>query len=191
MSLAFVYWVAFKGKEKTLCFPLSPRTPGEWVPNVYRCALIKLGLYNCRRRDYEELVELGAEIGMKIRERDGNSSDSKVCHHTKSQVVGVPQCASLDTIHTLLNKYSYSLLEGIIFTHPPPPPTHTHTHPLPNRSLSTYTSTYKFTSVTTIPLWWSLPPVIVNVFNIHSIGYLWRLLSCILEKKGTEYRIYL
>lgn len=28
-------------------------------------------------------MELGAEIGMKIRERDSNSSDSKVCPQTR------------------------------------------------------------------------------------------------------------
>ena len=33
---------------------------------------------NTRNKDYEELVELGAQIGMKIRERDDNPSDTKV-----------------------------------------------------------------------------------------------------------------
>ena len=31
-----------------------------------------------RKRNYDELVELGAQIGLKIRERDDNQSDSKV-----------------------------------------------------------------------------------------------------------------
>lgn len=31
-----------------------------------------------RNRDFDELVELGAQIGVKIRERDDNPSDTKV-----------------------------------------------------------------------------------------------------------------
>lgn len=37
-----------------------------------------LNLLVCRDRSFEQLVELGAQIGIKIRERDDNKSDPKV-----------------------------------------------------------------------------------------------------------------